>query len=483
MIVVVYDDTGRKSEVIEDIIGKKGFSDVVVKKRRLEEYYKGEVEKCFQKLIWKKVTSAFEYNGLLNELEKYKEEDVKIIHCFSHFFIADGEKASYSFKKLLYIDEPFGVFLGKKAVGAMFPNVEKYMAFCKELILGQNAMSMIGNIPDSFQMEGIVDIGIIGNFIQCVTGNFDSRYFNTLSGNEYTLVKSSVNKKKIEAEYKFYHLLPENMRYWFVMPFDYQENEKQASYTMERLHMTDLSIKWVHGSMSEEEFSDLMDKYFFFLKNRHIKSCAKEEYQKNADSLYVEKVVERVEILKKLPEYKKLQSILQATNELDIDKLVDKYFTLKDKIEKRNPYPNQLCIGHGDLCFANALYNKSTKTLKLIDPKGAVTKEELWMNPYYDVAKLSHSVCGLYDFFNNALFDIKVNEELSYKLEIPFHNEQYIDVFKKKLEENGFDYLTVRIYEASLFLSMLPLHKDNMHKVFGFILNAKRILEEIEKDV
>ena len=55
--------------------------------------------------------------------------------------------------------------------------------------------------------------------------------------------------------------------------------------------------------------------------------------------------------------------------------------------------------------------------------------------------------------------------------------------YARKLEENGFDYLTVRIYEASLFLSMLPLHIDNPHKVFGFILNVKNILEEIKENV
>ena len=126
---------------------------------------------------------------------------------------------------------------------------------------------------------------------------------------------------------------------------------------------------------------------------------------------------------------------------------------------------------------------KSTKTLKFIDPKGATTESELWTNPYYDIAKLSHSVCGRYDFFNNALFDIKINSTFSYDLEIPFDNEKYVAVFRKKVEENGFDYLTVRIYEASLFLSMLPLHIDNPHKVFGFILNVKNILEEIEHEL
>ena len=40
-LIVIYDDTGRKSEVITDIIGRKGFADVVVKKRHLEDYYRG----------------------------------------------------------------------------------------------------------------------------------------------------------------------------------------------------------------------------------------------------------------------------------------------------------------------------------------------------------------------------------------------------------------------------------------------------------
>ncbi len=44
-VYVVFDDTGKKSEVISDIIGDKGITDVVVKKRRLEEYYRDELKK------------------------------------------------------------------------------------------------------------------------------------------------------------------------------------------------------------------------------------------------------------------------------------------------------------------------------------------------------------------------------------------------------------------------------------------------------
>ena len=332
-------------------------------------------------------------------------------------------------------------------------------------------------------MEGLVDIGVIGNFIQVITGNFDSRYFNSLEGNDYTLVKRSPNKEKIRAEYNFYHLLPEDMKYWFVMPFDYEETESEASYTMERLHMTDLAIKWVHGSMDETEFSELMDKYFYFFSCRHEKDCEAEQYRAVADDLYVDKVNRRVADLKSLPQYADIERLLSVSGEDDLDALVAKYFELKARAEKKARYANKLVIGHGDPCFANALYNKSTRTLKFVDPKGALTEEELWTNPYYDVAKLSHSVCGRYDFFNNALFDIKLGEDFTYQLEIPFDNARYKEILREKCEANGFDWWSVRVYEASLFLSMLPLHIDNPQKVFGLLLNAKNILKEIEENV
>ena len=62
-------------------------------------------------------------------------------------------------------------------------------------------------------------------------------------------------------------------------------------------------------------------------------------------------------------------------------------------------------------------------------------------------------------------------------------NQLYQNLFKMKLEENGYDYQLVRLYEASLFLSMLPLHIDAPYKVLGFILNAEKILEELSEDV
>jgi hypothetical protein len=481
-IIIVFDDTGKKSEIITDIIGNKGFADVVVKKRKLEDYYRNILSKLYPCAEWKKIRSQFEYAELYKSLELISEKDVRILHCFSNYFISDEQQALLSIEKLLYIDEVFRAINGRKTVLILFPSVKSYASFSREIISGKKPWDVAKKIKDSFEIKGFIDIGTVGNFIQCITGNFDSRYFNSLKEEEYTLTKSSFNKKKIKSEYCFYHLLPEDMKFWFVMPFNYQENENSASYMMERLHMTDLSIKWVHGSMDKEEFEELMDKYFFFFKSRHTKPCTEEEYEKVAYSLYTQKVKDRLTEFKSLQESFKILSMLSISEEYHIDYLANKYFALKEKIEGKNSYLPISVIGHGDPCFANALYNKSTKILKFIDPKGALTEKELWTNPYYDIAKLSHSICGKYDFFNNALFEIAVNNDFTYNLQIPVDTNyiEYIEIFKKKVQENGYDWLTVRIYEVSLFLSMLPLHMDNQFKVFGFILNIKNLLEEID---
>lgn len=117
-----------------------------------------------------------------------------------------------SFKKLPFVDMPYAVMFQKRAVAGMFPSIADYVNFCKSIISGQKPWDLIRNLKESFEIDGVVDVGITENFIGCITGNFDSRYFNTLNGNEYTITKSSSNKEKIKAEYKLYHLLPDDMK-------------------------------------------------------------------------------------------------------------------------------------------------------------------------------------------------------------------------------------------------------------------------------
>lgn len=482
---IIYDNMVKPKEIIQDVIGDKGFGDVIVKRRRLESFYEENVKDMLPQAYYSMLNNSYDVEKLIEKMENnYKLEDIRILHCLSSYIISDKEAVALTFKKIPYIEESIRIINNNQIVAVMFVNGNSYIKFLRKLLLSNFEEIINQENYAKLAIQGMIYIGEINNFIQCITGNFDSRYFNSLQGTEYRIKKSSKNKIKIKSEYTYYHLLPEKLQSWFVMPFDYQEDKEMASYTMERLYMTDIAIKWVHGSIRKEEFSDLMDMYFYFFSERSTKIVSYDIYKNTSDKLYCLKVSERIENLKHLPEYKKIDSLLSNNRMIgSIDEIFDWYLKLKKKVEGRVNYPSISVIGHGDPCFANALYNRSTRTLKFIDPKGALNEEELWTNPYYDIAKLSHSVCGLYDFFNNAMFDISINENFDYILSIPFDNSEYKKIFRNKVIENGFDYWSVRLYEASLFLSMLPLHIDYPHKVFAFILNAVNILKEIEENV
>ena len=139
------------------------------------------------------------------------------------------------------------------------------------------------------------------------------------------------------------------MRFWFVMPFSYEEDDEKASYTMERLHVTDLAVKWVHGSIDESEFEMILDKYFYFFRSRHRRMVDKKEYDRISDALYIDKVKKRVDELKICKEYSIIAKLVEAgCEEKAIEVLLDRYFWLKTKVEKRVRYPLISVIGHGD---------------------------------------------------------------------------------------------------------------------------------------
>ena len=82
---------------------------------------------------------------------------------------------------------------------------------------------------------------------------------------------------------------------------------------------------------------------------------------------------------------------------------------------------------------------------------------------------------------NSDLFEITVDSNMTARVRVDADNRQYVELFRDILGEYGMDLVLIRLYEASLFLSMLPLHMDRPQKVFGFIINALAILDSLEK--
>lgn len=481
-VIVVYDDTVEADKLVKNITGPKTFGSTIFKRKTLK----------------RRMAEVLMSNSFIVDMIDYKENDsienlaselkdapdnCTVMHLFANYGIKNMEKFNLLLEKMQFINKNILVKQEEKTALVLFTSVEEYIKYLREQqnLQGEITFDKIKDY-DVINSNALVDLGELNNFMQFITGGFEARFFNALEGDEYTVTKRSSNKKKIKSEYEFYGLLPDEMKMWFVMPFNYKEEADFASYTMERYHMTDIAIRWIHNAIDIDELDDILKRLFHFVTNRNTKEVTVAEYEAVEKNLYINKVKERMEELKKSSYYVKFNNFITSGTEFNsIDEIVTKYEKLYEKARKNMRLKPEFVVGHGDLCFSNILYNKETSILKLIDPKGAVKEEELWTNPYYDIAKLSHSICGRYDFFNSGLYDIKIEADMKLNLVLEFNNVEYVELFRKYLKDYQFDYTLVRLYEASLFLSMLPLHMDNPQKVFGFLLNAINILEEVEK--
>ena len=127
------------------------------------------------------------------------------------------------------------------------------------------------------------------------------------------------------------------------------------------------------------------------------------------------------------------------------------YFSLKEF---------EFIFMHGDYCFSNILYNRRTDEIKLIDPRGFIDIEEgfsIYGPNVYDYFKLGHSYIALYDNIiagsNPSDFDMeKMNDRL---------------VFFCKLTEMSRELILYGM--INLFLSMIPLHSDNLSRQNHFM--------------
>ncbi len=486
-IIIIYDDSRKPNQEIKSITGEKTFGDTIYKRITLRERMKKELLQFpFVKhfLVYQKPDDIYEFFGS----SERSGNACSVLHMFSDIGLKDSEALRVLLQKSGFINENYAVMCKDKIAFVMFPSMTSYLDFAEGTILSGEYESMSSAFAaaqfEQIATDAFVSLSDLNHFRQFITGGFDARFFNILSGDDFTVTKQSANKEKIKREFEYYQLLPDNMKMWYVMPFHYTEDEQKASYMMERYHMTDIAIRYVHGAITVEEFRDILDKLFYFLKSRKEKEVSHEIYVEKASELYLTKVTNRIEQLKQAASFEKINHMIQTGTEFDgIDDIVVWYKTIYDSIVSKKSFRNVLVVGHGDLCFSNILYNRDASLLKLIDQRGALTEEELYMNPYYDMAKLSHSICGYYDFFNSDLFEITIEDRLQYKLTVfgEAENDAYRTIFKEYLERYEVDYTLIRLYEASLFLSMLPLHMEREKKVFGFILNAIRILKETEQ--
>ncbi|MBQ9504779.1 MAG: hypothetical protein IJU93_07210 [Lachnospiraceae bacterium] len=470
-ILTVYDDRQLPEAAVKQITGEKSYGAVIYKRKRLSERA-GELSQGPFAVLGKDV------GGVLSEAGNISRT-AKVLHLFSSAVIEDGQEYSLLRQKVQYVNSCYCVKAGSALAAIVFDSVDEW----ERLVIETGSAGELKAHASEFKeikCGAFFDISNKEGFLAYITGGFEARFFNSLDGDEFEVIKRSADKKKIRAEHEFYYLLPERMKSWFVQPYDYREDGEKACYTMERLHAPDLAIRYVHGSIDERGFRQILKLLFRFIGIRQKREVSRDRYFERKQQLYIDKPEKRIADFNSTEVAKSINALMAAgTRYGSVYELFEDYKAVYEKLMAG--FQGEFCevVGHGDLCFSNILYQIDADMIRLIDPKGAEREEELYTDPYYDIAKLSHSVCGNYDFINSALYEIALGEDVTLKLVIDNDNGLYTGIFREFVEKAGFDFKFVRLFECSLFLSMLPLHQDRPNKVMAFALNAINILDEV----
>lgn len=322
--------------------------------------------------------------------------------------------------------------------------------------------------------ETWLDFGLVSSYFQSKKTITTQRAFNSLQIKDNFVLKKSRLKDKIEAEIAWFKAFPEELSF-YIPKFSLLDSK---SYKTEYLYLNTLSELFVFGYLPPL----IWDKIFHKLKDFLNKLHAHKLKGKKPDFNYKAKSLERLQAFSRQHKFK-----LDKPLSLEFKGRVHALPSLLEMLEilDRNLPPKQeFCFIHGDFCFSNIMFDFRANELKCFDPRGLDFKGTItpFGDKNYDLAKLAHSIIGLYDFFIAGFFELEFKD---------YHFKLTLDLKDKAAFEASF----LRIFKLSesqiyaliihLFLSMLPLHSDNEKRQFGLLANALRLfvrLIELEKE-
>ena len=137
---------------------------------------------------------------------------------------------------------------------------------------------------------------------------------------------------------------------------------------------------------------------------------------------------------------------------------------------------------HGDFCFTNIFYDFRTRRIVAIDPRGTVNgvQKTIYGDLRYDIAKFAHSIVGGYDMILCDRFKCSGFE--SYNLKIDFYDTNKMMLLQEISSKHKLLNISLLDKEIAalmihLFISMIPLHKDNKKRQIAFLANALRLFK------
>jgi hypothetical protein len=330
--------------------------------------------------------------------------------------------------------------------------------------------------------ETWLDFGHVNTYYRSKAHFTTQRAFNELTITPEWVEKSSFKSNKVSAEANWFANLPFSLRGYIPQYLGQENNNGRVSYRLEYLYQTALNELYVFCDLPVTIWDKIMKSAIKFLKTCQLELAPNNTLSNSTDVLFGEKTKQR------LAEYCLQKNItINDLWEFNGKEQVSLSTILKDSTKylpkSDDNWPTSIL--HGDFCFSNILYDFRADRIKTIDPRGTTPegKETLYGDVRYDIAKLSHSVIGMYDWIVAGYFTVDIkNNNIKFDIE---ESQQNLIIQQRFINyiENEFNIkaVTLMAMQIQLFLSMLPLHDDDKNRQQALFANAFRIYNKMKR--
>lgn len=315
-----------------------------------------------------------------------------------------------------------------------------------------------------------------------------AREFNHISVDKDRgiLKKTSDDKEKFLGEIQWYLKLPADVEYVRPRIFSYSTAYEKPYISMEYYAYHTVHELFLYGDLNYHQWEEIFLRIRFVCRDFKRYQVQDAKIREALEDVYLTKTLQRLGRMKKEKEFRPFFERPIAVNGVVYKSLEDISEILKIHIPRMLYDVESFPIVHGDLCFANIMVDDNFSFIKLIDPRGKFGAFDIYGDFRYELAKLFHSVDGKYDFIIKDLFyvDQKMTGEgyidLRYTI---FERKQDFDLYKIFTEifqeEIGEDLEKIELLEALLFLSMIPLHRENRKHQIAMLCTGLEILDRV----
>jgi hypothetical protein len=347
-------------------------------------------------------------------------------------------------------------------------------AFYEAMVDYYNALA---EPADYIESKEYIDCGHADNYYAARRRLINARFFNSLEFNEAagTIRKTSDNKEKLVDEIRWLQAIPKELRTYTPTIFDYSRDPMEPFLEMEFYSYPSLDEAFVSARFDFDAWGKLFSKLFGLIRVASKYTVDDSHLHDDLKEMYLNKTRLRISQVGFGHLEEKIHINGKAVNGLrQVQEQLEGALERKGALETP-----RFQVVHGDLCLGNILYDAKHGLIKLIDARGRFGRFDIYGDVYYDLAKLSHSILGKYDFIVSGRSRV-IADGSSYELRFKssVYHETVGAIFRQYLEREGYDLGRVRLIESLLFLSMVPLHRDYPDRQLAMLLQGLTLFNE-----